>query len=279
MHVTFWGTRGSIPVSGLEYIEFGGDTTCVEIRTAADDIIIIDAGSGIRRLGNKLLAEKRYSYHLLFTHAHWDHMLGFPFFKPIYRSRTRIVMYGCPHAQKSVENLIAETMEPPRFPVKFSDVQAQFSFRGLCSEPFQIGSVRIEPVLISHPDQGIGFKFSENGRSFVFLTDNELDFVHPGGLDYSSYRDFVSDVDVLIHDAEYTDSDYARTRTWGHSTYKQALDLALDANVGALGFFHHNQDRSDQEVREMAADAQHIISQRGAKLDCFPVAVGQTLQL
>src|SRR5512137_2139442 len=107
MLIRCWGARGSIPVSGSEYLRYGGDTPCVEIRTADDDIVIIDAGSGIRRLGNRLLAEKRHDYTLIFTHAHWDHIMGFPFFRPIYRSNTHIAMLGCPFAQASVREMIS----------------------------------------------------------------------------------------------------------------------------------------------------------------------------
>jgi len=128
MIVRCWGARGSIPVSGREYIRYGGDTTCLEIRTKNDEVIIIDAGSGIRALGNKLIAEKRLKYTMIFTHAHWDHIMGFPFFKPIYYKRSFIKMFGCPFAQTSVRNMISKIMEPPNFPVNFENIRAEIDY-------------------------------------------------------------------------------------------------------------------------------------------------------
>jgi phosphoribosyl 1,2-cyclic phosphodiesterase len=124
MLVRCWGARGSIPVSGREYLRCGGDTPCIEIRTGDDRIVIIDAGSGIRRLGNRLITEKRHDFALIFTHAHWDHIMGFPFFRPIYRSGTHIAVFGCPFAQDSVREMISRIMAPPNFPVNFDDITA-----------------------------------------------------------------------------------------------------------------------------------------------------------
>ena len=205
MIITCWGARGSIPVSGPEYIAYGGDTTSIEIRSENDDIILVDAGSGIRRAGNRLIAENRTSIHLIFTHAHWDHLIGFPFFKPIYRSRTHIDLYGCTFAQRSVRNILAKQMRPPYFPVDYDDISADVSYHGLCEDTFSIGPVRITPIYLSHPNRAIGYRFMERGASFVFLTDNELTHHHPGGLDFNAYRDFSEGADLFIHDAEFTD--------------------------------------------------------------------------
>ena len=127
MIVRCWGARGSIPVSGREYLKYGGDTTCLEIRTDEDGIIIIDAGTGIRRLGNRLLEEGRFQYTMIFTHSHCDHILGFPFFKPIYRKETSIRMFGCPFTQDSIKKMISRVMTAPNFQVDFKDVQAEIS--------------------------------------------------------------------------------------------------------------------------------------------------------
>jgi phosphoribosyl 1,2-cyclic phosphodiesterase len=115
MYIKCWGARGSIPVSGEEFIKYGGDTTCIEIRTQDDQIIIVDAGTGIRRLGNHFIEEGRYSYELIFTHAHWDHLMGFPFFKPIYIDQTNISIQGCPHAQEFVTSMLKKIMSSPTF--------------------------------------------------------------------------------------------------------------------------------------------------------------------
>jgi len=279
MMIRCWGARGSIPVSGREYLKYGGDTTCIEIRTRDDEIIIIDAGSGIRKLGNKLLSEKRRKYNIIFTHAHWDHLLGFPFFKPIYIKGTTISMFGCPFAQKCVKNMISKTMSPPNFPVRFEDIKAEVSYHGACEDPFSISSMTVIPILLSHPNQGIGYKFVEEDKRFVFLTDNELTYRHPGGLDYGDYRDFSSEADLLIHDSEFTEKEYKITRSWGHSVYADALKLALEAQVRKFGLFHHNQDRTDAALDEIVQNCQCIIENNKSSLACFAVYAGMEISL
>jgi len=267
MIIRCWGARGSIPVSGGEYLRYGGDTPCMEIRSGNDAIVIIDAGTGIRRLGNRLIAESRHDYTLLFTHAHWDHIMGFPFFKPIYLSKTRIAMFGCPFAQASVRELISGIMNPPNFPVNFEEITAEIHYQESCQDAFAIGGLTITPIPLSHPNQGMGYRFEEGGKSFVFLTDNELGHRHPGSMDYEDYRDFARGADLLIHDAMYRPEDYRKTRTWGHSLYTDALRLALDAGVVRLGLFHHDQDRTDRGVDEMVADCRRMAA--GRSLSCF----------
>ncbi len=279
MIVRCWGARGSIPVSGEEYLRFGGDTTCIEIRTKDDEIIIIDAGSGIRKLGNKLLEEKQQKYSMIFTHAHWDHILGFPFFKLIYSKGTHIDMFGCAFAQESIEKIIFKTMEPPNFPVNFQDIKAEIVYYGACKGIFSINSVIITPIPLSHPNQGLGFKFVEDDKSFVFMTDNELSFKHPGGLDYQDYLEFSSNADLLIHDAEFTDEEYKTRKAWGHSCYRDALRLALEAKVKRFGLFHHNQDRTDTTLEEMVKDCQRTIENNKASLECFAVYEGMEIKL
>lgn len=269
MIIRCWGARGSISVSGREYLRYGGDTPCLEIRTGNDTIVIIDAGTGIRRLGNRLLAESRHDYALLFTHAHWDHIMGFPFFKPIYLPETHIAMFGCPFAQTSVREMIAGIMNPPNFPVNFDEITAEIRYQESCAGLFALGGMTVAPIPLSHPNQGMGFRFEENGKSFVFLTDNELGYRHPGGLDYDDYKEFARGADLLIHDAEFRPEEYQQTRMWGHSLYTDALRLALDAGVKSLGFFHHNQERTDEEVDEIVADCRRTAA--GSPLSCFAV--------
>ena len=277
MIIRCWGARGSIPVSGKEYLKYGGDTTCVEIRTGNDEIVIIDAGTGIRRLGNSLLSQNRYQYTMLFTHAHWDHLMGFPFFKPIYMKGTSISFFGCPFAQTSIKHMISRIMAPPNFPFDFNKIEAAIDYHESCDTLFALNSLSVTPIPLSHPNQGMGYKLSEEDRSFVFLTDNELLHKHPGGLDYNDYAQFAHEADLLIHDAEYTEKDYLRTKTWGHSTYVSALQLALDAKVKKLGLFHHNQERSDTTIDEIVEECRKIIRERQSSLECF--AVHQDMEL
>ena len=267
MLIRCWGARGSIPVSGEEYLRYGGDTPCMEIRTKEDVIVIIDAGSGVRRLGNRLLEEDRNDYTMIFTHAHWDHIMGFPFFKPIYRRTTRIHLYGCPFAQGSVRQMISRIMTPPNFPVNFEEIRATIHYDEACQYPFAIGGLTVAPIMLSHPNQGMGYRFEEGGKSFVFLTDNELAYRHPGGMAFEDYVAFAKGADLLIHDAEYRPEDYRLTRTWGHSVYTDAVQLALDAGVRRLGLYHHNQERTDQGVEEIVDDCRKLAA--GSAISCF----------
>jgi len=272
-----WGARGSIPVSGEEYLRYGGDTPCIEIRTKNDEIVIVDAGSGIRRLGNLLLAEDRRDCTLIFTHAHWDHLMGFPFFKPIYLPEARIQLFGCPLAQSSVRKMIAAIMAPPNFPVSFEEITADIRFQESCPTPFEIGGLRVRSIPISHPNQGMGYRFEEDGKSFVFLTDNELSYRHPGSATYEDYRDFARGADLLVHDAEYLDDEYRLTRRWGHSRYTDALQLAIDAGVAQLGLFHHNQERTDRDLEAMLEDCRRIAA--GRPPICFALHQGMEIVL
>jgi phosphoribosyl 1,2-cyclic phosphodiesterase len=279
MIIRCWGSRGSIPVSGKKYLRYGGNTTCLEIRTRDDKVLVVDAGSGIREAGNSLLAEAHRDFTLLLTHAHWDHIMGFPFFKPIYSFRTNLNVWGCPYAQASIKEILSRIMASPNFPIKFEYVRAKISYEENCFTSYQLGSLSITPIALSHPNRGTGYKFEENGRSFVFLTDNELSFKHEGGLDFQDYLDFCRGADLLFHDAEYKEEEYKRTRSWGHSMYKDVLRLALDAGVRQLGLFHHNQERIDSDVDAIVSDCSKIIKKSGRKLDCFAVGQGMEFRL
>jgi len=276
MLIRCWGSRGSIPVSGKMFMKYGGDTTCIEIRTKSDDIIIIDAGTGIRRLGNSLSEEGRYEYNFIITHAHWDHLMGFPFFKPLYDDRTEIHMQRNPFPKKFMENMISKVMTPPNFPIRYSELKARFLYANGHPDKFRIGSVTVIPVPLSHPNKGMGYKFIEDGKVFVFLTDNELGYIHPGGVSCDEYSRFVSSADLLFHDAEYTPDEYETRILWGHSTYTEAVDLAIEAGVKKLGLFHHNQNRTDKEIDEIVDICRMHIAEKKSALECF--AVGSDME-
>lgn len=279
MYIKCWGSRGSIPVSGKDYLKYGGDTTCLEIRAKSGDIIIVDAGTGIRRLGNQLIENNDFKYHFIFTHAHWDHLMGFPFFKPLYFAQSELLMHRCPFHSDFVATILSKVMSPPNFPVKYDDLKAQIEYQEACPAVFEIGSVTVEPIRISHPNNGSGYKFTEEGKCFVFLTDNELDFVHPGGLTFKDYLEFSQEADLLIHDAEYTPQEYKTNIEWGHSTFTRTLELALKAAVGQLGLFHLNQDRTDQEMDEIVETCRQSIAAKGSNFECFAVTSDMTFNL
>ena len=279
MIIKIWGSRGSIPVSGKEYLKYGGDTTCVEIRAKSGDIIIVDAGTGARRLGNQLAAEKRYDLNFIFTHAHWDHLMGFPFFRPLYFKRFTIRMHGCPFHSKFVETILSKIMAPPYFPVKYADIKAQMSYQEAWPTEFEIGSVTVIPIALSHPNGGSGYKFIEDDKIFVLLTDNELGFIHPGGLPCADYMDFCNGADLLIHDAEYTPGEYKTFIDWGHSVYTDTLELAQKAEVKKLGLFHLNQERTDAAMDKIVKDCRKRIAVKGLNLKCVGVTSDMVFEL
>ena len=259
MRIRCWGSRGSIPVSGSCYDRYGGDTTCMEIWSEKGELVIVDAGSGLRRLGDKLEKEGVRRFDMLFTHAHVDHMMGFPFFTPIYHKETRAVIHGNPFSVPSYQTILKGFMTAPYCPVEFTDLPATVKFDKIGTRPFSLGSLRITPIPLSHPNGGMGFRFDEGNRSFVFLTDNELEYDgHPTGLSFDDYVEVCKGADLLIHDAEYTARDYKRS--WGHSTVDASVRLALKAGVRRLGLFHINQRRTDAQVDQMARSARTMIA-------------------
>ena len=279
MIITIYGTRGSIPVSGKEYLKYGGDTTCIEIRTDNDQVIIIDAGTGIRKLGYKLLQEKKFDINLLITHFHWDHIQGFPYFKPIFNQKNRINIYSCDSEHKSAEEILSDSMKQPYFPVPFDQVEASIKTHHFADRTISIGDVKITPISLNHLGKGQGYKFEENGKVFVFITDNELGYSHSEEYDYEKYRKFIENADLFIHDAEFTEKEYSNTKGWGHSLYTDALKLAMDGNVKSFGLFHHNQDRDDKSIDLMVADCELILKKNNSNISCFAVYCGQEIKI
>lgn len=279
MYIKCWGSRGSIPVSGKEYLKYGGDTTCLEIRTKTNDVIIVDAGTGLRRLGNQLIKEKITHFNFIFTHAHWDHLMGFPFFRPIFMESSEICVFRCPLPDKHVEKMISRVMTPPNFPIKYSDLKAKISYMDGCPNQFSIGSIKIVPITLSHPNSGCGYKFIEDGKTFVFMTDNELGFKHKEGLDIDDYIHFAKGADVLFHDAEFTPKEYKNSIEWGHSVYTDTVDLAIKAEVKKLGLFHINQERTDDQMDKIVSDCKKIIKNNKKDIDCFGVKANMVINL
>jgi ribonuclease BN (tRNA processing enzyme) len=178
-----------------------------------------------------------------------------------------------------MENMFSKVMGPPNFPVRYSDLKAKIVYNEGHPKKFDIGSVTVEPIQISHPNTGKGYKFIEDGKAFVFLTDNELGFVHPGGLHKKEYISFCQGADLLMHDAEYTPKEYKLLIEWGHSSYMDVLDVAFEAGVKQLGLFHHNQERTDDEVDEIVEACNKTIKQRKSPLHCFAVGSDMIFEL
>lgn len=276
MKIKVWGCRGSLPSPGPQTLHYGGNTTCLEIRSDQGAILVIDAGSGMRPLGNALLKELASKEIFFFlTHCHWDHLAGFPFFIPAYSDRFTIHVYGGPKNQRSVKNILAHQLEPPYFPVDFSNMRAKFVFGKDCPRLETVGFHDFDGLRLSHPNGGYGCRLTNQGKTFVFLTDNELGHQHPGGLARDEYLGFCRGADLVLHDAQYTESEIKRTRTWGHTTFCEATDLAIEAGVKRLGLFHHDPDRSDDDLDRQVEICRQRIRKAKSKVDCFAVAEGQ----
>jgi len=279
MDIKCWGSRGSIPVSGDPYLKYGGDTTCIEVTAKSGEIIIIDAGTGIRCLGKSLIERNLTQYYLLFTHAHWDHILGIGFFRPLLFSKVKIIIQDRKFSGIVTQDVLSEVMKQPFFPIGLKDLKADIRFDKTLNKTFTIGSVRIETIPISHAGGGLGYKFTEDGKSFVFLTDNELGFDHPEGSGFDAYVDFSRDADLLFHDGEYTQDEYKRKIGWGHSSIQDILGLAIKANVKKLGLFHLNQDRTDAQMDKIIKQCQTDLKKKNLKLDCFAVSCNLSTHL
>jgi len=268
MKVKFWGTRGSIPVPGNNTTLYGGNTTCVEITLDGGTRIIIDAGTGLRPLGEKLFAEEEMvNIYLLMTHIHWDHLLGFPFFAPIYEPTTKISVDGFPTCMKGLRAPFDNKFGDGFFPIKFDDLKADIQYLDTLSRgPLEIDGVVIDSIPLQHPQGGYGFRFHEGEKTLVFITDNELteeswSNMHPG-----DYVRFCRDADILIHDAQYTPEERKKRVGWGHSDYAAALDLALNADVKRLILFHHDPTRKDPELLSLKAECENLARERNSEI-------------
>jgi phosphoribosyl 1,2-cyclic phosphodiesterase len=271
MDIKCWGSRGSIPVSGKEFLKYGGDTTCFEITARTGETIIVDAGTGIRQLGNSLLERNITEYTLLLTHAHWDHILGIAFFKPLQFSKVKIRIQERKFSGISTNDVLGNVMAAPFFPIGLEDLLADIKYDKTLNGVFNIGSIRVESIPTSHTDGGLGYRFIEDGKTFVFLTDNELGFDHPNSKGFQAYLDFSKDAELLIHDGEYTTDEYKTKVSWGHSSAQDVMDLAVKANVKKLGLFHISQDRTDDEMDEIVTDCKATLVKENSSLDCFAV--------
>jgi len=265
MKITFWGTRGSTPVPGKDTIIYGGNTTCLEIDLAGGKKVIVDAGTGIRALGNKFESYgDETELYLLITHIHWDHVFGFPFFQPIYKSSTRILVDGYSQCMKGLRYSFDNKMGDGFFPIRFEELNADIQFIDKVSNGcLEIDGAFIDTIPLHHPQGGLGFRFREGEKTLVFLTDNELD-EHKRSLD--EYTGFCEGADVLIHDSHYTPEEISKHRGWGHSDYLSAIDLALKAHVKKLILFHHAPERKDSDVIKMVIQCQDLVKEKDKAL-------------
>jgi len=253
MEIRFWGTRGSIPAPGPNTLEFGGNTTCVEVVLANGQRVVIDGGTGLRLLGQHLIEENIPSrFHLLLTHGHWDHLLGIPFFEPIYHEATKVIVDGWPPAFQAMTRVFDSHMGDGFFPVAFDHLKARIDYLNtLAQGVLDLDGVLIDAIRLNHPQGGLAFRFREGKHTMVFITDNELGAAR--GKRIPEFIEFVKGCDLLIHDAQYLPEEISARRGWGHSTYDEVMDLAQQAEVHNLLLTHHDPSRSDAEVEKIVA--------------------------
>jgi phosphoribosyl 1,2-cyclic phosphodiesterase len=277
MAITFWGVRGSIPTPGQGTVRYGGNTSCVEVRCGRDHIIL-DAGTGLRRLGQALLAESPrgpLNLTLLISHTHWDHIHGLPFFAPVFQSRCRLRILGCRGARKNLVAALTGQMNSPYFPVPFSKLPAQIKIEEIPEAGLAIGSVQVRARRVNHPGLCVGYRLFSPAGSICFFPDAEP---RHAGADREMV-DLVRDADVLILDSQYDRAEYRRRRGWGHGCVDHSVKLALQAGVKKLVLFHHDPDHDDQTIDALAAHARRLVARQKGKLKVEAAREGRTLRL
>lgn len=253
------GTRGSIARGGEEFSRFGGDTISVRVTADSGETVILDAGTGIQTFGNEIAQYNKKNspkpLHIFFTHYHMDHIVGIPFFKPIFNSKQKITLYGpLLEGTDGAESAFRNMIVAPYSPITFDghEIKAQFTFETIAEEVFQVGTLKITTIKINHTNLGgLGYKFEENGKTFVFLTDNELQHAHENGRTFEEYVDYCKGADLVFHDAQFTDKEYEHVRGWGHSTIEDVIRLGTAAKCKKIGMFHYAPDRTDIEVEKL----------------------------
>jgi phosphoribosyl 1,2-cyclic phosphodiesterase len=276
MEITFWGVRGSYPVPGAATVRYGGQTSCVEARTSAGEHVIVDAGTGLRALGNKLAGESGGApgqYHVLLSHVHWDHIQGLPFFSPAYIPGTKISVYALLTAANELEQVIGGITRHEFFPMPLEAVPASFQFHQV--EPgvdFVIGGFHVAPIALNHPFGSVGYRIDADGCAWAYVADTApfTEVLHKqhflGGLEPLSDDDRTAlvamraalvkrlrGVDTVVYDTHFLPDEYARFPHYGHSTPDQALEICVEAGVRRLVLYHHAPGHTDDQMDQVAA--------------------------
>jgi phosphoribosyl 1,2-cyclic phosphodiesterase len=294
--IKFWGTRGSISVPGPGTLRYGGNTTCVEVR-ADGEIIVLDAGSGIRPLGISLAKEfgaEPIKLSLLITHAHWDHIQGLPFFRPAYDQKNEIGILGFDGAGADFSEILAEPMKAPFFPIAMRELSGRIGIRRLREMKFFLGKVQVHAIFVNHPGVCAGYRLFTSAGSVAFLPDHEpFGFLHSAKSNHmtpeetkkaateerSKLVQFLHGSDLLILDAQYTDEEYQRHIGWGHSSLSSVVSLALDADVRQLLLFHHDPNHDDEMIDTMVEHARALVAKSGKPLEVAAAQEGSEIFL
>jgi phosphoribosyl 1,2-cyclic phosphodiesterase len=294
MKVRFWGVRGSFPVPGPTTNRYGGNTSCVEVRPRKGQHIIIDAGTGIRRLGKEMMqsafSEGKGAAHMLISHTHWDHIQGLPFFAPLYHAGNKFYVYARQRDDTHLRAVFASQSDDPYFPVPFNSVQADVAFRELVEGArFEIGDVKVSCTRLNHPWIAMAYRLDCDGASVVYSTDTapftdvllENEYIrkppkvgdplnpeHAAKL--KAMRDGLVDLcrgaDLLIYDTQFTPDEYRQRPHWGHSTPDDAIEIALAASVKQLALFHHAPERTDEQLDGILEQSKKTVTGSGLEI-------------
>lgn len=279
MKIKFWGVRGSIPSPGPNTQRYGGNTTCIEVRTDDNDLIILDGGTGIFPLAQQLLKELPVTAHIFNTHSHWDHIQGLPFFIPIFIPGNKLHLYGAfdPISGAGPERIMNIQMQYSYFPVREAEIQSRMHYVTVMPhEVTRIGNTSIIPTLLSHPVINFGYRIECNGKAVFFTGDHEpyYNIYEPEDEGYADYQALIEEqsqnvinaikgADILIADSSYTIAEYPSKKGWGHGTFDSCIELALAAGVKILYCTHHEPTRNDEDLEKVFAEAQARHAHKG----------------
>ncbi|MFN8524267.1 MAG: MBL fold metallo-hydrolase [Chloroflexota bacterium] len=295
MKIKFWGTRGSIPAPGRSTVRYGGNTACTEIRTDGGDLLILDAGTGIRELGISLMESQPVTAHIFIGHTHWDHISGFPFFPPAFAPGNTLTVYAARNIDKRIEEILAGQMDYTYFPVHLEDLPCDIEYHELREERIKVGSARVDTHYLNHTSVCMGYRVEADGTSVAYVSDHEpfglaLLGSNPdpsrlgrgladGVLHEGDRRliEWLQGVDVLIQDCQYTPGEYPKKIGWGHGSTDYVVDVALAAGARKLILFHHDPTHSDDFIDQMIEWARERVRDRRAKLEVLGAREGETV--
>jgi ribonuclease BN (tRNA processing enzyme) len=276
VRATFWGTRGSLASPGLDTIRYGGNTCCVEVRTDAEDLIVLDAGTGIRRLG-QAIPDDAPRVDVLLSHLHMDHIQGLGFFDCLYRDGFPVHLWGPASTTMSLRTRLSRYLSPPLFPVRLRDLPCDLSLHDVGFEPFDIGGFTVSCSLVCHPAPTVGYRLEADGVTLTYLSDHEPALgVHsfPPPPEWTSGYDLAHGADLLIHDTQYTEEEYETRVGWGHSTVDHAVAFAAAVEAKAYAPFHYDPTHDDATRDAMLAEAAAALDGR---CQVIPAREGDTV--
>jgi phosphoribosyl 1,2-cyclic phosphodiesterase len=284
--LTFWGTRGSIPTPGPQTARYGGNTACISITGRNGRLTILDAGSGLRPLGSELMGRRAgaIAADVLLSHTHWDHIQGLPFFKPLSGRGNRICVYGAAQEGVPLEEILKLQMDPTVFPVPLEAVAAKIDVRDIGEGDVALEDFRARAFRLRHPGTTLGYRLEpvDGGRDIAYVTDNELGTggTYPVSEDWRRRLvTFLNGTDTLIHDAMYSDQFIQVRAGWGHSTPRQAVELAAEAACARLILFHHEPEHDDGMIDHLLADAREHARRLAPKLAVDAAIEGEGFSL